>query len=345
LQGFSRMLGAAPVAGDLTRLVAERPDPPPRILASGRRVLFVDASRGVAVVAMLVANLVNVCLHDIPEPLAHNQGDVLRAFDFPAPVFQLLVGVSLALFLAQRRRSGRSEVGARLDAVRRFALLVALGVVLDGIGKLSAVPRWGVLQTLGLGGLVATALASSPRALRAAAVLLLLGLYSGIANGEVHARPDAALAFVPLTLVGGLLGESIAAGVPADAIAETATGVAAVAAAVGLALAAAGIPFNKVLGTSSFVAIATAVATALLAAAARWEARGGRFPAWLLLVGRNALTAWVLLHVLVYYPAWIAFPAWDRLGLAPGLVSVAVTTVALCATTVGLGRRGIRVPV
>src|SRR5437667_5346679 len=143
------MVGAAPAEGDLTRLVAARPDPPIRILTSGRRVMFLDASRGIAVVAMLVANLVNVCLHDIPDPLAHNQGDVLRAFDFPAPVFQLLVGVSLALFLAQRRRGGRSEVAARLDAARRFALLVLLGMVLDGVGKLSLAPRWGVLQTLG----------------------------------------------------------------------------------------------------------------------------------------------------------------------------------------------------
>src|SRR5262249_56200916 len=120
---------------------------------------LVEGAGGLEVGAMLVATLVNVYLHEVPAPLAHNQGDVLRLFDLPAPFFQLLVGVSLPLFLAQRRRLGRTETQARLDAARRFILLVLLGMVLDGIGRLSPTPCWGVLQTLGLGGLLATALA------------------------------------------------------------------------------------------------------------------------------------------------------------------------------------------
>src|SRR5438105_3758190 len=38
------------------------------------RVASVDVVRGLAVVAMLAANLVNVFLRDIPAVLAHNQG-------------------------------------------------------------------------------------------------------------------------------------------------------------------------------------------------------------------------------------------------------------------------------
>ena len=52
------------------------------------RVQFVDACRGLAVIGMLLANLVNVFLTDVPGPLSHNQGDSLRLFDLPAPVFQ-----------------------------------------------------------------------------------------------------------------------------------------------------------------------------------------------------------------------------------------------------------------
>ncbi len=339
------MLGAAPADGHLIGLLADERPAPVRTFAPVRRVLFLDASRGVAVVAMLVANLVNVCLRDIPGPLAHNQGDVLRAFDLPAPVFQLLIGVSLGLFLAQRRRAGRSEAEARADALRRFALLILLGMALDGIGRLSPVPCWGVLQTLGLGGIVATALAGTPRRLRGVIAVVVFGFYSGFANGVVHARPDAALAFVPLTLAGSVLGDAIASGAPADRVARLAAGLGVVAALVGIELEVAGVPFNKVLGTSSFVAVATGAGAAVLAAAAWWEARGRGFPPWLLLIGRNALTAWVLLHLLVYYPAWIVFPSWGRLALAPGLVSVAAVTATLCAGTVALGRRGIRVPV
>jgi len=63
----------------------------------------------------------------------------------------------------------------------------------------------------------------------------------------------------------------------------------------------------------------------------------------LLTVGRNALTAWVLLHLLVYYPAWLVFPSWERLPLGEGLVAVAAIAAALCAGTAALARRGIRV--
>src|SRR5262249_13529230 len=177
-------------------------------IATARRLASLDACRGIAVVGMLVANLANVCLHDVPAVLTHNYGDTLRPFDLPAPLFQFLVGVSLPLFLAQRRRAGRSEREAGLDAVRRFALLIGLGVLLDGVGALSLLPRWGVLQTLGLGGIIATAFVGLPRSVCLGVALALLALFSGLANGIVHASPEAALAFVPLTLTGLFVGEA-----------------------------------------------------------------------------------------------------------------------------------------
>jgi len=63
------------------------------------RLEALDACRAVAVLSMLFANLMNVFLRVVPSMLAHNQGDSLRVFDFPAPFFQFLSGVSLVLFL------------------------------------------------------------------------------------------------------------------------------------------------------------------------------------------------------------------------------------------------------
>ena len=108
---------------------------------------------------------------------------------------------------------------------------------------------------------------------------------------------------------------------------------------------AAGIPFNRVVGTSSFVALAAGVSAAALAGTALAESLGMRFPDWLRAVGGNALTAWVLQYVLVYYPAWIAFPSWRRLPFFPGMAAILATTTALSALTVALGRRGIRIPI
>jgi len=109
------------------------------------------------------------------------------------------------------------------------------------------------------------------------------------------------------------------------------------------ALFADGVPFNKVVGTSSFVALTAGTTAALLAGLAGFEATGRRFPAWLLVLGRDALTAWVLLYVLVYYPAWLVHPGWSQIAFAPGALAALTTMVALSSLTVALGRRGLRV--
>lgn len=314
------------------------------VQAPAGRVVFLDACRGVAVLGMLLANLVNVFLHEVPSPLAHNWGDHLRIFDLPAPIFQFLVGLSLTLYLQARVARGRSRLEARTDALRRFALLVLLGMVLDGVGTLSLTPHWGVLQTLGLGGAVATLLDGASDRLCALVAVALLAAFSGHENGVVHASPLAAFAFAPLTIAGLLTGRWLARDGSRAAFAKHA-----LIAACGTLVAAellfeAGVPFNKVLGTSSFVLLATATAIGLVAIGAELEAAGARAPAWLQAIGRDALTAWVLLHVLVYYPAWLGFPSWERLALAPGLAAAAAVMVALSAATIALGRRGLRVP-
>ena len=293
---------------------------------------------------MLLANFVNVYVRRVPRLLAHNQGNSLRLFDFPAPVFQFLIGVSLVLFLQRRGAGGLGARGTQAAAVRRFALLIVLGVVLDCIGTLQLWPQWGVLQTLGLGGLVATGFAHASDGLVAAVALGLLGLFSGFANGEVHHNPLAALAFVPLTLGGMIVGRGIgSAGVSGPFLRRSAA-VMLASVAIAAVAAGAGVPFNKVLGTSSFVALTSAVSALLLAGAALLERSQVRLPRDLLAIGSNALTAWVLQYVLVYYPAWLVFPAWHRLGIVPGTVAAVATVGALSALTIALGRRGFRVP-
>jgi hypothetical protein len=291
---------------------------------------------------MLFANMMNVFLRHVPLALRHNQGDLLRAFDFPAPVFQFLVGVSLVLFL-ERRRGDRTS--ARAQAFRRFTLLIALGVLLDGVGALQLVPRWGVLQTLGLGGVAAAGLADLPEAAVVAAAFALLGIFSGAVNGEVHHSPVAALAFIPLTLAGLLVGRGLAQGRSRRGFVVRSVAVA----LGGLGLAAmtyfAGVPFNKVLGTSSFVALASAVSTLFLLAIGATEWLGVRFPSWLLAVGANALMAWVLQYVLVFYPAWLVFPSWHRLRLVPGMAATLAALATLSFLTIHLSRRGIRIPI
>src|SRR6185369_7154135 len=144
-----------------------------RICAMSARLSFLDAARGLAVIAMLLANLVNVFAPERPRWLAHNLGDELQLFDLPAPVFQFLIGTSLMLFLARHAKAGAPDAVTRL-AIRRFVLLIGLGGVLDALAAGHLEVRWGVLQTLGMGGLVAVVFAgtSDVVALGVAALIL-----------------------------------------------------------------------------------------------------------------------------------------------------------------------------
>ena len=309
------------------------------------RLGFLDACRAFAVLGMLLANMMNVFLRSVPRLLGHNEGDVLRVFDFPAAVFQFLIGVSLVLFLEKRSSQGLTPRGTQVTALRRFALLIALGVVLDGVGMLRIDPQWGVLQTLGLGGGIATLLAYLPDLPAGIAAVGMLAVFGSGGNGEVHHSPIAALAFVPLTLAGLLVGRGLGTTGPRRrfVLRTAAVAIAGFLLAAGTRLA--GIPFNKVVGTCSFVAVASGVSAAFLLATAGLETAGLRFPPWLLAMGSNALMAWVLQYVLVYYPAWLVFPTWHRLRFVPGMLAAVAALTTLSALTVSLARRGVRIPI
>jgi predicted acyltransferase len=321
--------------------VSQTPAGQTRAASSSGRLPFVDAARALAVVAMLFANLVNVLLAEPPLWLTHNAGDRLLPLDLPAPIFQFLIGVSLALFLVRRGR-GVTARHAQWLAARRFALLVLLGAVLDGIWMHVVGFRWGVLQTLGVGGLLATALAGTPDWVVLTAAGAIVVTHLGPGNNEVHRSLVDCLPFVPLTLAGYVLGRPLAIGDHAT-FRRRACGVMVFSFTLAAGLRIAGIPFNKVTGTSSFVAYASGASALLLGGLHELEARGWAFPTPLTTLGANALTAWVLQYVLVYYPVGLTLGHALGLAEAPGIASVTATVAVLSALTLALARRGVRI--
>jgi predicted acyltransferase len=304
------------------------------------RLVFLDAARGLAVVAMLLANLVNVFAPVRPRWLGHNLGDELQVFDLPAPVFQLLIGTSLVLFLM--RRTGSPDAVRRL-AIRRFVLLIGLGALLDAIAAGHLEVRWGVLQTLGMGGLVAVVFAGASDALTLGVAALIVVTHYGPGNNAVHRSAVDCMPFLALTLLGLVIGRPLASGDRAGFRRRALLAAAGcLALAVGLRLA--GIPFNKVTGTSSFVALAASVGATLLAGLETLDAHGIDMPRPLSILGANALTAWVLQYVLVFYPVTYAITPPD-LSVGANLGMVVLVAIGLMATTLALARRGIRIPI
>ena len=301
------------------------------------RLRFLDAARALAVLAMLVANLVNELAADRPHWLGHNLGDELLPLDLPAPMFQFLIGVSLALFL---ERHG----GDRLLAARRFLLLIALGAVLDGVLAHRLELRWGVLQTLGAGGILATAFAGFSDGVILGMAALIVVTHYGPGNNEVHRSLTDCMPFLAITLLGYVVGRPLATGTRAS-YERRAIQIGMTCLGLSLVLRVVGVPFNKVTGTSSFVLFATAASATFIAALSRLEVRGWRFSDAFVRLGASALTAWVLQYLLVYYPIDLVVGHTLELPEASGLVAVVLTVAALSAATLALARRGIRVPI
>jgi len=275
-----------------------------------------------------------------PRWLGHNLGNELHIFDLPAPVFQLLIGTSLVLFLT--RRSG-SPTAVRRLALHRFLLLIGLGAVLDAIAAGHLEMRWGVLQTLGMGGLVAVLFAGASDAVTLTVAALIAATHYGPGNNEVHRSAVDCLPFLALTLLGLVIGRPLGSG-DREGFRRRAVLAAAGCLALGVGLRLMGVPYNKVIGTSSFVALAGSVGATLLAAAEMLDAHGFPAPRPLSLLGANALTAWVLQYVLVFYPATYAFTP-PNISVAANLGMVVAVTATLAAMTLALARRGIRIPI
>ncbi len=138
--------------------------PPPRAPAPKRptpsgaaRVFALDRLRGLALVAMVV--------HHLTEWLTGDARAVLPGWssfavtDVAAPAFFVAAGASASLFIAARRNQGMSRGRVAAQVLRRYGLLVPIGLTFDWL--LWRQPAmFGVIEALGVTVLAATALAA-----------------------------------------------------------------------------------------------------------------------------------------------------------------------------------------
>jgi len=111
-----------------------------------KRLASIDFLRGLALICMIQAHLGVWALADLTGPVVMF-GTLLGGM--AAPLFLIIVGVCLVLSM-QRRRNGGQHV------LRRGFLLVILGFVLNALlPELLDLASWGVLQTIGLGIILA----------------------------------------------------------------------------------------------------------------------------------------------------------------------------------------------
>lgn len=120
-------------------------------VAKPERLLSLDVLRGMAIAAMVLVNDPGSGEH-VFAPLEHAEWNGATPTDMIFPCFLVMVGISMTLSFATRLERGASHRHLALHAVRRGALLVFLGLVLNAAPQfeLRHLRFPGVLQRIGI---------------------------------------------------------------------------------------------------------------------------------------------------------------------------------------------------
>ncbi len=138
------------------------------------RLLSLDLLRGLTIAFMILVNDAGDEEHAY-WPLQHASWNGFTPTDLVFPTFLLLVGVSLVLAVQSRMARGVTRGTILLQAARRAAILIALGLVVNSfpLFHLSTLRWYGVLQRIGICYLVATVLLLIDRGWRSKAAVAL----------------------------------------------------------------------------------------------------------------------------------------------------------------------------
>lgn len=140
------------------------------------RLAAIDQFRGLAIMAMVAADYL-AGVQTAPAWLKHAPDTGLTIVDLVAPLFIFAIGLTYPL--SARRRSQRE--GWRRSAehfVRRYLVLVGIGALMSAVSSWYGVASsWGVLQAIGLAGLLTLPFIGLKPGWRLGIGLALLGLY------------------------------------------------------------------------------------------------------------------------------------------------------------------------
>jgi hypothetical protein len=288
-----------------------------------------DRLRGVALVGMLIHHLTDWMTGDARAVLPSWRSFAVT--DVPAVAFFVAAGASLALFVSSRRARGLSRARVAGQVLRRYGLLVPIGLSLDWV-LWRRPSMFGVLEALGLAVVVAAAAVAvvPDRLLPAAAALTVAGgiVAERLATGQAGWWADELLAgkFPAVTYVGFVLvgAAAVRSGRYLDqrwAVTVAAAGVAAT-----VALLVAGVAPDRYPGDLAFVVPGLA-GTAIVYALAQTAVLGP-----IDAVIRRA-AAYTLGIFVAHYAIYGTLRHQGLLGDVPGAVAVpaaVAVTVALC---------------
>lgn len=125
----------------------------------GTRLVSLDVFRGLTVAAMILVTDPGTYAARYRE-LGHSEWMGATATDMIMPCFLFIVGVSITLAFARRMERGATRGKLALQALRRSALLIALGLAINGFPAYHwhNLPLPGILQRIGCSYLIGSLL-------------------------------------------------------------------------------------------------------------------------------------------------------------------------------------------
>ncbi len=126
---------------------------------SSVRLLSIDVLRGLTVAFMILVN--NNGNNDLAfHALNHSVWNGFTPTDLVFPTFLFSMGISMVMSFSVRKKHGATATQQLVSIVRRFALLVLLGLIVNGFPyfNLSTLRIYGVLQRIAVCYLLAALL-------------------------------------------------------------------------------------------------------------------------------------------------------------------------------------------
>jgi len=240
-----------------------------------------------------------------PNWIRHAKGDGFTFADLVAPLFLFALGLLYRKSLISRIKND-SRQSAYFHVARRYTLLLVIGLLGGAIGKLRITLDWGILQSIGLAGLIALPFIELGKYYRMLLGISLLILYwffipSAIINSTValaeHGGPIATISWASLILFSTVAGELF----DSSTLEKGAKNVflyALFLGGIGLLLSFV-IPINKTVVSPSYVLISTSLSAVIFLAFVVLVDKFDKSIPTMETLGRNALVVFLLHYLLV----------------------------------------------
>ncbi len=275
------------------------------------RLSAVDHCRGMIILGMVIFNYVG-SYKLAPPPMRH-AGDVgLTIADVGAPLFLFIMGMMYRVsFVSRWKRDGVSK--ATLHMARRYTILLMIGLVPSVILRLIFRHRlevgWGVIQTLGMAGLLALPtmrLKTIHRLVIGVALLVLYQLlleygygFRTLVRFESHGGPVGSISWAGIVIVSSVLGDYLRGRTPVQILKTVALFAVSLIAAGLFMWHVLGWPVSKHQVSGSYSILTTGISAACFFMMVRvTDIRKWRWP-FVAMLGRNPLVIFLLQLVLL----------------------------------------------